>query len=66
MKDNKFAASMMMEHPPMGAVAHGVRASESSAGGAAAPPTSIGALDRLGLPLHDEDHAGAPRFKGGL
>jgi hypothetical protein len=21
---------------------------------------------RLGLPLHDDDHAGAPRFKGGL
>ena len=45
MKDNKFATSMMMEHPPMGAVAHGARASESPAGGTATPPASIGALE---------------------
>ncbi len=45
MNHDEYPALMMMEHPPMGAVAHGAKASESPAGEAAAPPASIGALE---------------------
>jgi hypothetical protein len=52
-------------HPRLGNT-HAMTSQVWAAGADGAWIRTLSRFYRLGLPLHDEDHAGAPRFKGDL